>query len=112
MPEAQGAGHSVAQEAAASGKRAKGKADYTRLRGRKLQRLRMDVWRASPACKACERIVGPDQFELDHIKPLHKGGTDDWDNLQVLCIECHKAKTAKENGSSQPNFDSAGRVVW
>jgi 5-methylcytosine-specific restriction protein A len=31
--------------------------------------------------------------ELDHIVPLFKGGTDDEDNLQGLCIECHKKKT-------------------
>jgi 5-methylcytosine-specific restriction enzyme A len=31
--------------------------------------------------------------QVDHIKPLHKGGTDDMDNLQPLCVECHKVKT-------------------
>lgn len=34
--------------------------------------------------------------DVDHITPKSKGGTDDLDNLQAICIDCHKAKTAKE----------------
>jgi len=30
--------------------------------------------------------------------PLHKGGTDDLDNLQSLCHDCHAEKTATEQG--------------
>jgi 5-methylcytosine-specific restriction endonuclease McrA len=32
-------------------------------------------------------------YEVDHIVPLGMGGTNDWDNLQLLCPTCHKAKT-------------------
>jgi 5-methylcytosine-specific restriction endonuclease McrA len=35
-------------------------------------------------------------LELDHVEPLHRGGTNDYDNLQLLCVDCHKAKTARE----------------
>lgn len=39
--------------------------------------------------------------QVDHIVPLAKGGTDDLENLQLLCIECHKIKTQREaNGLS------------
>ena len=34
--------------------------------------------------------------DLDHIVPLADGGTDDKDNLQVLCACCHAIKTACE----------------
>lgn len=34
--------------------------------------------------------------ECDHIVPLWEGGTDDEDNLQLLCRPCHKAKTREE----------------
>lgn len=44
-------------------------------------------------CASCGRI-GP--VETDHIVPLHRGGSNDWSNLQSLCKECHKAKTAAE----------------
>ena len=36
--------------------------------------------------------------ELDHIVPLHKGGSNDQDNLQALCVPCHRAKTAIDMG--------------
>lgn len=36
--------------------------------------------------------------EVDHIKPKAKGGTDEDDNLQAICRDCHTAKTASENG--------------
>lgn len=34
--------------------------------------------------------------DVDHIVPVAHGGTDDESNLQSLCHECHKVKTAKE----------------
>lgn len=34
--------------------------------------------------------------DVDHIKPLSHGGTDDLSNLQLLCLWHHKQKTAKE----------------
>lgn len=36
--------------------------------------------------------------QVDHIKPKAKGGTDDMDNLQSICTECHEAKTAQDEG--------------
>jgi 5-methylcytosine-specific restriction protein A len=35
-------------------------------------------------------------MEVDHITPKAKDGTDDPENLQAICIECHKAKTKAE----------------
>ena len=34
--------------------------------------------------------------QVDHIVPKSRGGTDDLLNLQAICSECHKAKTAGE----------------
>lgn len=31
--------------------------------------------------------------DVDHETPLHWGGMDEIDNLQLLCKSCHKAKT-------------------
>jgi 5-methylcytosine-specific restriction protein A len=33
---------------------------------------------------------------LDHTIPLEEGGTNDPDNLQGLCHDCHDAKTERE----------------
>ncbi len=46
-------------------------------------------------CANCG-CVGP--LETDHVVPLHRGGKDEWSNLQSLCKECHAAKTAREAG--------------
>lgn len=35
-------------------------------------------------------------LELDHIKPLHLGGSNDYGNLQLLCVDCHGEKTVAE----------------
>ncbi|MGE8515762.1 MAG: HNH endonuclease [Alcaligenes nematophilus] len=34
---------------------------------------------------------------MDHIIPKSQGGTDDLENLQTICGDCHKAKTLKES---------------
>lgn len=34
--------------------------------------------------------------EDDHIIPVAEGGTEEWDNHQGLCTECHKVKSLKE----------------
>ena len=31
---------------------------------------------------------------VDHRVPIYAGGTDDWDNLQVLCLQCNGRKDA------------------
>lgn len=35
--------------------------------------------------------------QVDHIIALCLGGTDDWKNLQPLCILCHREKTREDN---------------
>ena len=52
---------------------------WERIRRRVLDR---DGWR----CRECRR---PGRLEVDHIKPLHRGGTDEMDNLRALCRGCH-----------------------
>jgi len=45
-------------------------------------------------CEKCEKET--QALEVDHILEVANGGGLCWiDNYQLLCIECHKAKTAK-----------------
>lgn len=44
----------------------------------------------------CARCGSAERLELDHIVPLWNGGTNDPDNLQLLCYTCHKLKTSDE----------------
>ena len=37
-------------------------------------------------------------LEVDHVVPLRNGGRNDADNVQVLCRQCHRAKTRAGEG--------------
>ena len=54
-------------------------------------------------CQSCSRMVS-ENYEVDHRVPLCLGGTNERGNLQLLCPECHRTKTARERvgGGSQP----------
>lgn len=49
----------------------------------------------SGKCKNCKKEV--DTYEIDHIKPLWGGGSNDINNLQALCGECHLYKSNLEH---------------
>lgn len=50
-------------------------------------------------CQSCLRSgLVKSGREVDHIKPRSKGGTNDDDNLQTICDECHADKTARDEG--------------
>ena len=60
------------------------------------------VWeRDHGKCAACGRQCSDwykaTDWEADHIVPLVDGGGFGMDNLQTLCKDCHRTKTAKEN---------------
>jgi 5-methylcytosine-specific restriction protein A len=68
--------------------------------GRSWRKLRELVLRGGPLCVACKaknfiRLA----TEVDHIVPKFEGGTDTMSNLQPLCRDCHREKTARENGA-------------
>ena len=70
-----------------------------RIRGRALQALRARLLRQNPLCVICAskgRVTLA--TELDHAVALCNGGTNDESNLQGLCAECHKVKTAQDKG--------------
>lgn len=46
-------------------------------------------------CKLCGNLLEA-TYEVDHIKPLYKGGTNDFNNLQALCRNCHGNKTLED----------------
>ena len=43
----------------------------------------------------CGRVLDIDLFEIDHIVPRSKGGSDMDDNLQLLCSTCNRKKGSK-----------------
>ena len=61
-------------------------------------RLRREVRGRGRAKKLRERGFLPRRslWELDHVVPLIEGGSHELDNLQTLCVPCHRKKTAAE----------------
>lgn len=56
--------------------------------------LMRDNW----TCQNCKKSIGqtklqqPSDFHIDHIIPRSKGGSNEKDNLQVLCKSCNLIK--------------------
>lgn len=91
-----------------------------RLSGRKGQERRARWLSGQPLCVVCAAMTPPRVTlgtDVDHIRPLAKGGADDESNLQTLCSECHQAKSILDRGhkprpKSRVTFTADGRVVW
>ena len=49
-------------------------------------------------CASCKTLLD-ETYEIDHVKPLFKGGTNLETNLQALCKRCHAMKSALEQSS-------------
>ena len=43
-------------------------------------------------CNGCEVLFPFRNMTIDHIRPRSRGGTDDSDNLQLLCAACNSTK--------------------
>lgn len=64
---------------------------WRKARERVMQR---DCGLCQPCARAGRATVAR---EVDHITPKAEGGTDADQNLQAICPDCHKAKTAEES---------------
>lgn len=61
--------------------------------GRKASRVRRTIMGQDGAC--CQNCGSSDRLSIDHILPLSRGGSDDPENLQVLCKSCNSSKGAR-----------------
>lgn len=61
--------------------------------------MRQAILDREPLCRACLKDDRPTiAQEVDHIKPIHKGGGNAPSNLQPLCKACHNTKTLVDKG--------------
>lgn len=75
--------------------------------GRHWQLLRLVVLNEEPTCRRCAgrgRVTAATL--VDHILPLRDGGTNDRDNLQPLCVDCHAVKTHGDVGKRKRRSSS------
>jgi len=74
--------------------------------------------RARRCCEYCrsQEAFSPDRFQIDHVIPGSKGGTDDAGNLAWSCGGCNNAKSDHlravdpESGASSPLFNPRADV--
>lgn len=45
-------------------------------------------------CVVCKKDIAK-KYEIDHVVPLILGGSNDDDNLQLLCVTCNRSKGKK-----------------
>lgn len=57
-------------------------------------------------CAKCDDLLKP-TCELDHIVSLEEGGKDVLNNIQALCVPCHKDKTYDSRLQKHPMFSEA-----
>lgn len=65
-------------------------------RGKVSNKLRFEIFeRDGYKCRYCGRGEDERSLQIDHIKPISKGGKSTYDNLQTLCEDCNKQKDNK-----------------
>jgi len=47
-------------------------------------------------CAVCAQDCKHLQWDADHVIPLHRGGSNCIGNVQTLCVDCHREKSAAE----------------
>lgn len=73
---------------------------------RVLRKRAFDLYGRS--CVKC----GDEAKEIDHIIELDAGGEDALENLQPLCVACHKAKTAEYNSKRMTQEKTNKKAVF
>jgi hypothetical protein len=57
------------------------------------QRVKDQVWRRDEG--KCVECGSNENLEFDHIIPHSKGGANTYRNIQLLCEQCNRSKSAK-----------------
>jgi 5-methylcytosine-specific restriction endonuclease McrA len=71
-----------------------------RTAGRALQERNARLMRRNPFCSEClKKGLQILTAEFDHITPLADGGSDEDENIQGLCLACHREKSAQEQAT-------------
>ena len=59
---------------------------------------KLAAWfRAHGYCEQCGIMFGGKRSHYDHIIPCAFGGSNELDNCQLICTDCHRKKTGSED---------------
>jgi 5-methylcytosine-specific restriction protein A len=93
--------------------------DTSIKRHRFTKQERLDIFEKSQMCVSCQKVLTIKSFELDHILALANGGTNDMNNIQMLCKTCHqdKTKAEKEDGyvkmiDTESSFNTVTKEIF
>lgn len=80
----------------------KGRSRHQRGYGSRWERVRSRVlYRDAHLCQACARAgLVKRATHVDHVLNKASGGGDDYENLEAICVDCHKSKTAQEGAEA------------
>ena len=56
------------------------------------------------------RVIWRSLLEVEHAVPLHNGGSNELDNLRLLCRNCHRSKTTVEHSARLRRLFAEARV--
>jgi hypothetical protein len=60
------------------------------------------LWnKSSGVCGICGNPVAPEKAAIDHIMPISRGGSNDFDNLQIAHVGCNNLKGNMTQGEYQ-----------
>jgi len=62
------------------------------------------------ACQYCGRKAPEAHLEIDHIKPVSLGGTDDMDNVVAACKDCNGGKAGRLLREAEANKEIRSRL--
>lgn len=65
-----------------------------RIRTKVYNQTAHDEWVLTLRADRCVYCGGPGN-EIDHIEPLARGGSPEWDNLTLACAPCNRSKKAQ-----------------
>lgn len=86
------------------------KSDVKKVKRELLQKdIRMMVYeRANGICQMCDQPLDIDNFTVDHVVPLSRGGINDISNYRCLCKRCNEFKSDSLDGELLKMFEDVG----
>lgn len=73
---------------------------------RKMKKVRLELWRKTPFCHWCKRVLAFRESTVDHVIPLARGGTNHVKNLVIACQECNLRR-----GHDMPEMATEGEMA-
>ncbi len=76
------------------------------------KKVRFEVFKRDGfTCQYCGAVPPAVVLEVDHIRPVSAGGTDDRDNLITACFDCNRGKGAEGLGIAPETIERRAEML-